>query len=182
MPLSLIVEKKELYDEASNRFIEIPEKTILLEHSLISISKWEARWHKAYLNDRTPKKKEEQIDYVRCMTLSKNVDPYIYYGLSNKNWKEINDYINDPMTETTFTKMEHKRSKDIITNELIYYWMASLQIPFDPCEKWHLNHLLTLIEVAGRKNKPPKKMSPKAIASQNKSLNAARRAALHSSG
>lgn len=181
MPITIIVPERELYDEANNRFIDVHKTVLNLEHSLISISKWEAKWHKAYLSPK-PKTREEKIDYVRCMTLNTNVDSSVYFGLTRSNWKDIERYISDPMTATTINRMNSKSSREIVTNELIYYWMAELGIPFQPCEKWHINRLLTLIEVASIKKQPPKKMSPSAIARQNRSLNAARRAKHHTRG
>lgn len=174
MPLSITIEKRELYDEKENRFIEIPTRTIVLEHSLLSISKWESKWHKPFFTNNK-KSKEEMIDYVRCMTISGVCDPEHYYGLSSKNWKEIHDYIQNPMTATTVKNQMNRSSNEVLTNELIYYWMTELNIPFS-CDKWHINRLLTLIEVASVKKKPPKKMSQSAVMRQNHALNAARRA------
>lgn len=174
MPLAITIPGRELWDEKNNQFIEFSSKTLTLEHSLISVSKWEAKWKKPYLTDK-PKTREEVIDYVRCMTISGHVAPDVYYGLTRKNLKEIQDYINDPMTATTFSQKPRKSSSEFLTNELIYYYMTALNIPFS-CEKWHLNHLLTLIEVANRKQEKPQKMPKRAVMGQYRSLNAARRA------
>lgn len=181
MPLTITIPERELYDEANNRFIDVPKATITLEHSLLSISKWESKWHKSYLS-ATSRTKEEQLDYVRCMTISQNVNPLVYLGLTRSNWKEINNYISDPMTATTINRRNQKQSRDIITNEVVYYWMTELNIPFQPCEKWHINRLLMLIEVASIKRQPSKKMSPSAVMRNNHSLNAARRAKHHTRG
>jgi len=175
MPIPITIPGRELYDEANNRFIDIPTTTVVLEHSLISLSKWEAKWHKAYLTDKK-KTKEEVTDYYRSMVVGqKPVDPLVFLCLTRKNRQDIENYINDPMTATTFSRQNAKGRREIITNELIYYWMAELGIPFQPCEKWHLNHLLTLINVASIKRQPSKKMSPSSIAKRNHALNAARR-------
>lgn len=181
MPLTIHVPDRELYDPIKNRFIQVKGQTLVLEHSLLSIAKWESKWHKAYLslNSKTP---EEALDYVRCMTLTTGVDPNIYMVLTEENAKDIKEYIKDPMTATTINRRDKRRSREVITNELIYYWMTALNIPFEPCQKWHINRLLTLIEVASIKQEPPKKMRPKDVASQYASLNAARRAMLHSKG
>ena len=181
MPISITIPERELYDEASNRFIDIPKTTLSLEHSLLSISKWESKWHKPYLSTEQ-KTREEMLDYIRFMTINQNVDPNVFYGLSRDNIKVIEDYITDPMTATTIKKQNGKVSREIITNELIYYWMSELGIPFQPCEKWHINRLLTLIEVASIKKQPPKKMSKSDVMRQNHSLNAARRAKHHTRG
>lgn len=175
MPLSITIEPQEFYDERTSRFFEIPRKTIQLEHSLLSISKWESKWHKPYFTDK-PKTKEEELDYIRCMTISGPCDPIYYQGLLTKNRKEIFDYISDPMTATTVKNGQpNKKSREMITSELIYYWMTALNIPFS-CEKWHINRLFMLIEIASIKNAPSKKMSKSDIMRQNHALNMARRA------
>lgn len=146
-----------------------------MEHSLLSLSKWEMKWHKPYLS-REPKTEEENFDYIRCMCLTEPNDPNVFYALTEDNIKSIADYISNPMTATTFHNQDKRPSREIITNELIYFWMTSFNIPFDPCQKWHLNRLMTLIEVASIKNQPSKKMNKRDILSQNAALNAARRA------
>lgn len=179
--LEITVPKIRLFNDETWEFINVPETTLKLEHSLVSVSKWEAKWHKTFLakNERTA---EENIDYIRCMTLNKAVDPNVYYGLTEQNIMEINAYIEDPMTATHFlNKDENKKpSREKTTSELIYYWMISLNIPFE-CQKWHLNRLLTLIEVCSRKNAPPRKRGQKDIAARNK-LNRERKARLGSRG
>ena len=181
MPISITVPENELFDEARGLIIDVPNTTLVLEHSLLSISKWEAKWHKPYL-DTGNKTKEEKIDYVRCMTVNQNVKPSVYFALTKSNWKEIEKYIQDPMTATTINNQQTKKNNGIITSELIYYWMCELGIPFQPCEKWHLNRLLMLIQVTSIKKQPPKKMSKSSVMKQNHSLNAARRAKHHSRG
>lgn len=115
------------------------------------------------------------------MTITQNVDPIVYKSLSNNNIKEINEYIDLPMTATTFSEKKTTTSREIVTSELIYYWMIALNIPME-CQKWHLNRLLTLIRVCNIKNAPPKKMSRRDIMSRNAALNAARRKSLNSKG
>ena len=154
-----------------------------LEHSLLSISKWESKWCKAFLESREEKTYEEVIDYIKCMTLNKNVSDDVYRCLTQENITAINDYIAAPMTATYFSNNERgKRNSEQVTSELIYYWMIALQIPFDPCQKWHINRLLTLIRVCNVKNQPPKKMSKRSTASQYAKLNAARRQQMNSRG
>lgn len=182
--LKIEIEASEIYNEATNEFIYIKPQTLQLEHSLISISKWEAKWHKPFiprgkLDDKTD---EELIDYVKCMTLGNPPSPEVYLGLSKKNFDDITEYINDPMTASTVSSTGGSRGRsEIITSELIYYWMVAYQVPFE-CEKWHLNRLLMLLRICGAKNQPPKKMSRGAIISRNKQLNAMRRAQLNSKG
>lgn len=180
--LQITVPGVELYDEKNNEFIYTEERTIQLEHSLVSISKWESKWCKPFIS-KTDKTEEETIDYVRCMTITQNVDPSVYQRLTKANYEEIEKYINAPMTATTFKERPggKKGGGGIITNEIIYYWMVSLQIPMDR-EKWHLNRLLTLIRVCNEKNAPSKKMSKSEIMKQNAAMNAARRQKLNSKG
>lgn len=179
--LRITIPSSEQYDEITNTFISTKEQKIDLEHSLVSISKWESKWKKPFLS-REQKTIEETIDYIRCMTVTKNVDPMIYYSIPVDVVNKINDYIEDPMTATWINNKEGRStSRQIITSELIYYWMVSYRIPFE-CQKWHLNRLLMLIQVCDEKNKPPKKMSKQQILSRNAALNASRRAKLHSNG
>lgn len=169
VPISL-----EEWDEKNQMFI--PPKTVKLqlEHSLISLHKWESKWHKPFFS-KDEKSPEETIDYIKCMTLTQNVNPDIYEMLSDSNVAEIQDYIANPMTATTFSeKNSGKGSREIVTAELVYYWMLSLNIPFE-CRKWHINQLLTLIRVCNVKNEPPKKRSRSELINHHRAVNAARR-------
>lgn len=179
--LQITIPARELWDEAKNEFIYTKECTLQLEHSLISLSKWESKWCKAFFS-KEPKTQEETLDYIKCMTLTPNVKDEIYACLSNDNVTEINKYIEAPMTATFFSQDKGgKPNREQITSELIYYWMIALTIPFE-CQKWHLNRLLTLIRVCNIKNHPPKKMSKREIMSRNSALNAARRKQLNTKG
>lgn len=181
--LRITVPAREFWDESKGEFIQTKEQTLQLEHSLVSVSKWESKWRKAFLG-KQEKTYEETLDYVRCMTVTPNVDPEIYHRLTNQNIAEINDYISAPMTATYFAEDKNARkSRDTVTSELIYYWMISLNIPFE-CQKWHLNRLLSLIRVCEVKNAPPKKgrRSAREIMAQNAALNAARRKQLNTKG
>ena len=179
--LQITIPAVECFDEKNNEFIKTKEQTLQLEHSLVSLSKWESKWHKPYIS-KVDKTDEEILDYIKCMTITQNVDPEIYNYLSKENVEQIRDYINDPMTATTFSEEQNsKHNREIITSEVIYYWMVSLNIPVK-FEKWHLNRLITLIRVCNIKNQPPKKRSKKDIASSNAALNAARRKQLNTRG
>ena len=179
--LSITIPGAEYFDEINGVFVNTEGQTIQLEHSLISLSKWESKWHKPFLG-REKKTREEEIDYIRCMTITKNVDTLLYYSITPQIHKQIKDYIDNSMTATWFTEKENKRfNREVITAEIIYYWMVSLQIPFE-CEKWHLNRLLTLIRVCNEKNAPEKKMSKRELLARNRSLNEARRKKMHSKG
>lgn len=168
------------WDEAKEEFVEATTQTLQLEHSLISLSKWESKWCKPFLsNDK--KTTEEVVDYIKFMTLN-SVDPEIYNRLSTENFEQIDKYINAPMTATTFSENSHgKANREVITSELIYYWMVALNIPFE-CQKWHLNRLLTLVRVCNIKNQPPKKKNRRETASNYAALNAARRKQMNSKG
>ena len=178
--LVITVPERELFNDLTQQFIKTKEQTLQLEHSLVSLSKWESKWNKPFLG-KEEKTAEETIDYVRCMTITQNVSPLVYYSLSKKNLNDINKYIEAPMTATTFSDNRNTPNREIITSELIYYWMISLNIPME-CQKWHLNRLLTLIRVCNIKNSPPKKMSKNEIMNRNRALNAARRKRLNSKG
>ena len=184
--LYITIAPKEGYDEASGSFVQTGGCTLCLEHSLVSISKWESIWHKPFLGDG--KKTEEELrSYIKCMTITQNVKDEIYDSLSPSELTQINDYIGDSMTATTFTNRRPEgarpRRSEIITSELIYYWMCSYQIPFE-CQRWHLNRLLTLIKICSIKNDTSKNknMSKRAILSNNNALNAARRQKLGTKG
>lgn len=182
--LEITIPAIEQWDELKQEFINTKEQTLRLEHSLVSISKWESKWHKPFLT-KQPKTDEEVIDYIKCMTLTQNVDPAIYnyfYYAKDNIMDDINRYIEDPMTATKFLENgPGKINREKITSELIYYWMIALNIPLE-CQKWHLNRLLTLIRVCNIKSNPPKKMSKRELMSRNASLNAARRKKLNTKG
>ena len=178
--LKITVPAMEYYDEVNNEFLEFKEQVLQLEHSLVSISKWEAKWHRPFL-DGKDKTLEQVIDYVRCMTITQNVNLDVYTRLTEGNLKDINDYIENPMTATTFSDINQTPSREIITSEIIYYWMVAFNIPFE-CQKWHLNRLITLIRICGIKNTPPKKRSRREIMSRNAALNAARRQQYNTKG
>lgn len=179
--LQIEVPGGEFYDEDKEEIVYVKPVKLQLEHSLVSLSKWESKWEKPFLGEDN-KTNEELIDYIRCMTLTQNVDPLVYLCLPEYVLNEINTYINSSRTATRITDLDKKSSnKEIVTSELIYYWMISLQIPVE-FQKWHLNRLITLIKVCNIKNSPPKKMSKREIMNRNRALNAKRRAAMRSKG
>lgn len=178
--LHITIPGAEIFNEETNEFISTKEYSLDLEHSLVSISKWESKWEKAYLG-RAEKNEEELLDYIKCMTITKNVPDDVYIRLTRENLNDIVAYINKPMTATTFADKPSKPNREVVTSELIYYWMIAYNIP-DRYERWHLNRLLTLVKVCSLKNEDPKKMSKGAVARQNAELNAARRKAMHSKG
>lgn len=184
MPITVIAPAgSELYDNELNEFYVANSDTkITMEHSLISLQLWEQKWHISFLDRRISRTNEQLVDYLRCMTLTKNVDPKAYYMLPASEIKRIKEYIEDPMTATTIAKDSNRRAPtEIKTAEVIYSDMILLGIPFE-CRKWHLNSLLMLINVCAEKQKPEKKMSRNDIYAQNRALNRARRKAMHSKG
>ncbi len=179
--LEITIPAGEYFDENRNEFVYTKVQTLQLEHSLLSLSKWESKWNKAFLG-RKEKTNEELLDYVRCMTITKNVDPGVYYRLTDENYKEINAYIEAPMTATTFNNRKaNSTNREVVTSELIYYWMIAFNIPVE-FQKWHLNRLLTLIRVCDIKNSKPQKYSMVDTMKRNAELNAKRRRQLKSKG
>lgn len=177
--------KRDYWDPVKEEFITIPQQNAInlnLEHSLISISRWESKWHVPFIS-KDNKTEEQTLDYIKCMTINKNVVPdSVYENLTADDIRKISEYINDPMSATTVTQIPgQKKSNQIPTSEVIYSWMVGLQIPLE-CEKWHLNRLMKLIEVCSANQTPPKKMGKEEIMSRNKALNAARRAKYNSKG
>lgn len=169
----IFIKEQELWDEKNRMFINVKPQTITLEHSLVSISKWESKWHVPFFS-KEDKTREMTLDYIRAMTITQNVNPNVYICLTADDFKEIEKYISDPQTATTIHDMNNKTSREIITSELIYYWMIMWNIPFE-CQRWHINRLLTLIKICSIKNQPEKKMSRGEILRQNAAINAARR-------
>lgn len=179
--LTIAIQENELYNEATGEFIEIRPRTLQMEHSLISVSKWESKWKKPFF-DGKPKSRAETLDYYRCMTVTPNVEPVLYLGITPETERKILDYINDPQTATTIHRQKKSRGRsETLTSELIYYQMSALGIPFE-CERWHLNRLFTILEIASIKGQPANNMSKKDLYNQNRALNAARRAKSGSRG
>ena len=178
--LELHIPEVEWFDESKQEFVYTKDVTLKLEHSLIALSKWEAKWKTPFLG--TPKTDEQTLDYIRAMTINPNVDPNVYLAISDAQQQEISDYISDEMTATTFLDLGGPPKQQVVTAEVIYYWMISSQVPFTPCENWHLDKLLTLLRVISVKNAPKKKMSRSEIAARNRSLNAQRRQQMNSTG
>lgn len=182
MPKIIHVPKQEFFNGETNEFFYLKETTFKIEHSLVAISKWESKWHQPFLDDKIEKTDEMTIDYIRCMTISQNVDPEIYYHLPSETMKEISDYIGDPMTATRFMNIDRGvNNGEFVTSEVVYYWMIAHHIPLE-CEKWHFNRLMTLIQVCNEKSSQPKKMNRRDIYNQNRALNEARKKAMHSRG
>ena len=178
----LVVEvpEREHFDDATNTFLVYPAETLKLEHSLVSLSKWESKWEKPFIS-KGEKSPEETLDYIRCMTLNR-VSDRVYNNLTTLEIDQISKYIDSPMTATTFSEngQPHK-NREMVTSELIYYWMIALSVPVE-FENWHLNRLLTLIRVCNIKNTPPKKASKREILNRNRNLNAARKQQLGTTG
>lgn len=180
--LTIEVSPTELFDDETDRFIQIPKQTLRFEHSLISISKWESKWEKPFLT-KDNRSREELLDYIRCMIIGYVPNEDVILALSSDDINKIINYINAPMTATTVTFIDDKKKvkEEIITSELIYYWMISAGIPFE-CEKWHINRLFSLLKICSAKNQPKKKADTVSGAKSQAALNAARRAKMKSRG
>ena len=178
--LTITVPELEMYDESLEEFISEPAVQLELEHSLVSLSKWESKHEKPFLAG-VEKTTEEAIDYIRLMTLTPDVAPEVFSRLSQENLNDIDAYINQRMTATWFSETKEPPSREIITAELIYSWMITFQIPFE-CDTWHLNRLFTLIKICNIKSGKPKKMSRGEVAARNRELNAQRQAQLKTKG
>lgn len=183
--LTITIPAIEFWNEAKQEFMSSKAQTLTLEHSLVSVSKWESKWKKPFLvkNDKT---KEEIVDYIKCMTLTQNVPESAYDNLTEKNIKEITEYIEDPMTATWFNEgpggsKKEGRSRKTITSEFIYYLMTAYNIPFE-CKKWHLNRLLVLIKICEEENAPKKKRSGRELLQNYSALNAERKKKLNTKG
>lgn len=180
--LTITIPAVDKFNEVTNEFIHCESQTITLEHSLISISKWEMKWKDPFPLIQTTKMKskitlDQLRDYVRCMTLTQNVKPEVYENLSKKNLEQVLAYINDPMTATWFSNKKQQHGKHpAITNEVVYYWMNINGISKE-CEKWHFNRLMTLINVHNEKAAPPKKRSQAELVDYYRELNERRMAA-----
>lgn len=179
--LHITIPAVELWDPVKEKFINLKAQTLQLEHSLVSLSKWESKWCTPFLINHAHTL-EETIDYVRCMTITQNVNPDIYKYLTDENIEQINDYINARMTAAWFTEEKKgKISSEQVTSETIYHWMIALNIPSE-YQKWHLNKLLALIKTCNLKNQPPKKMSTNEILRRNEALNELRKKQLNTTG
>lgn len=184
--LTITVQPVELFDSRTNEFVRPIDKPVKLslEHSLLSVKKWEAKWHKPFLDDKHEKTSEEMLDYIRCMTVTSNVNPEVYRCLRQSDVSVISEYISNPMTATVISEDLPSKGRSqgkYITAEVIYSWMVQMRIPPE-YQKWHLNQLLMLIRVIGAESQTPKKKSQKQILAENKRLNAARRAKARSRG
>lgn len=181
MPLTITIPENELFDYPNQMFINIPQTTITLEHSLISISKWEAKWHKPFLT-KDQKTNEEMLYYVQCMSTKGDIPRNVLLCLTEDNFRDIKAYIEDPMTATTIREDPNKRqATNFLTSELIYSWMIGFNVPVE-FEKWHINRLMMLLRVLEENNKEPKKRSQADIIREYQRRNAANKAKFKSKG
>lgn len=182
--LELILPEFESWDEVDSKFVTTEAVTLELEHSLVALSKWESKWEIPFLGEGD-KTNDQTMDYIRCMTLTPDVDPEVYHRITNDHIRQVSAYIEAKMTATWVSERNKqgagRKAPEIITSELIYYWMISMTIPFET-QHWHLNRLLMLIKVCGNKNSAPEKLSKSEIAARNKALNEERKAKMKTRG
>lgn len=179
--LKIIVPGAEYFDQVTQTFDKVEDLELELEHSLISLSKWESKYQKPFLSSEE-KSPEEILAYVEAMILTENYPDDVSSRFSQENIGQINDYIESKESATTFGLMPERKGRgEVITAELIYYWMVAFQIPFE-CECWHLNRLFALIRICNIKNSKPQKMSRNELAARNRELNAQRRAKYNTAG
>lgn len=179
--LTIVIPGEESFDNDKNEFVSDEAITLQLEHSLVSLSKWESIWNKPFLDGKA-RTDEELLSYVKAMTLTPDLPPEIYQRMTNAHFEQINAYIHSKMTATWFSeKQNQSKSRETITSEVIYYWMIALNIPFE-CQDWHLNRLLTLVRICNEKNAPQKPMTKAELAERNRRINAERKAKLNTNG
>jgi hypothetical protein len=183
--LKITIPATELFNDETNKFINVKETTLELEHSLVSLSKWEQKWQVPFLG-REQKTHEQTLDYIRCMNLSpEEIPPEVFLAITNDTINQIGEYINNKMTATWFSEVPGQkgpRTGEVLTAEVIYYWLVALTIPFE-VQHWHLNRLLTLVRVTNIKNDPKKKLMPRnEAAAQQRMLNEQRKARLGTKG
>ena len=177
--LRLLVGATESFNDETNEFVKVDGVVLELEHSLYSLSKWESKYKKPFIT--SDKTLEETIDYVRMMVVTPDFPPEIFQKFTQEDFDAVKEYIADPMTATWFSKEGKSKAAEIITAEVMYYWLVSMQIPFE-VQYWHLNRMLTLVKVWNEKQKPQTKMSKADLAARNRQLNAERRAKLGTTG
>lgn len=181
--LEIVVPDSEYYDSEMQEFIPVRGTSLKLEHSLVSLSKWESKWQIPFLKPKLVMTPKQSMFYIKCMTITQNVNPLIFSILHRDKLRLIYDYIEAPMTATTISSInKNKPGREIITSEVIYYWMTVYSIPFEECQKWHLNRLLTLISVCNLKSSPGKKIPKAELNRRNNELNAQRLKALGTKG
>lgn len=176
----LDIEEKDYFDNKAEVFVKIPGQHLRLEHSLVAITKWESKWHEAFLSGRD-KTAEQTFDYIRCMSLDPLVTPLIVYSISSSQLDKIFEYINEAMTASWVADTQSKKNSGVITSEVVYSMMFELGIPME-CENWHLNRLIMQIKVGAERQKPQKKMSKQEIIARNRRLNEERRRKWHTNG
>lgn len=179
MQKQIRINKQELWDSQKEEFVYIDEQVLTFNHCLVSLHEWEQKYKKPFM--KSDKTKDEVLDYLRIMCVTKNVDPMIFKCLPDEVIKELNEYINDPMTATTFGKDNTPPNREVVTAELIYYWMIKLNIPVE-FQYWHFNSLVTLIRVCSIKENPPKKLSRNQLLSRNRALNEQRLRSMKTTG
>lgn len=180
--LKLNIPAQDYWDERTERFVTVDSGILVLKHTLVSLNKFETI-NKTPLFNKQKIPRDQLIEYIKCMTINEIKDENIYLSLSAADFKKVDAYMNDPMTATRFSRRKDRNINGrFITAELVYYWLSAFNIPFQPCEEWHLNKLLTLIKVCSEEQKGPQKKSRKEELMDRHALNEARKKALGTTG
>lgn len=178
--LTIVVPLQEGVDQ-DNNFVLIEGFELELEHSLASLSKWESKFEKPFLSSKE-KTTEEVLAYIECMCRTPNVPPEVWGKLSQDNYNAINAYIDSKQTATWFSDDKPQtQSGEIITAEIVYFWMTSMRIPWE-AQHWHLNKLFTLVRVFDLKSAKPKPMGRAEQLQRQRELNQKRRAEMKTKG
>ena len=168
MPCKIYIPAQDLWDESRGEFISIKEHKLTLEHSLVSLTKYESNWHTPFLSPEE-KTQEQVMDYIRCMVMGDDYDDNFIYALTPQDLKKIETYIATDQTASTIPEEKNNtepKSNELMTSELIYYYLGQIQCLTPTIENWHLSRTLTLIRIASWKQKPEKELNKKEALAQ----------------
>jgi hypothetical protein len=168
--LTITVLGEEHWDQENEKFVYPDSFKLELEHSLVSLSKWESKWEVPFLGEK-PKTTEMVLDYIECMILTPDPPADWISKLSKENIEEITAYFDSKQSATWFND-HHPEPKtgETITSELVYYWLDICDIDWQ-AQYWHLNRLLTLVKIHTVKQAKPKPMSRSEMLRRRRALN-----------
>lgn len=172
MPLTIHIPETELWDETREVFVHVKEQTLTLEYSLVNVSKWESRWQKIFLSPEE-KTEEQKRDFVYCMICNENTDPNVIYAFTEEDFKKVDRYISTSQSAAIIPeeKTNEPKSNELLSTDLIYYYLAQMQVPYIPTQDWHLSRVMSLIRIGSFKNKPEKKLNKQEAVAQVESIN-----------